>query len=87
MSRMKEVRSVFDNVQRTSYDYMKLLDKTYKDGYRVLIIDDKDGLNSILFAKYGAKVTMYESDIKYIKRGIVDETKVTLISNRKIGIV
>lgn len=83
MNRIIEVRSVFGNVQRTSYEYMKLLNKNYKDGYRVLIVDDKDGLNSIPFASHGGEVTMYESDINYINGGEVDGINITPISNRK----
>ena len=83
MNRIVEVGSVFGNVQRTSYEYMKLLEKKYKSNYSVLIVDDKDGLNSIPFANHGANVTMYESNLNYINGGIVDGTIITPISNRK----
>ena len=50
MNRVKEEGSIFRKPLRTSYDYMKLLNKEFKE-YKVLVIDDKDGLYSIPFFK------------------------------------
>ncbi|HPE14788.1 MAG TPA: hypothetical protein PLT65_03000 [Bacilli bacterium] len=83
MNKKIDKRSVFGNVQRTSYEYMKLLDKKCDSNYKVLIVDDKDGLNSIPFANHGANVTMYEPNNVYIKGGIIDGISITPISNRK----
>ena len=48
MNRTKEVRSVFGNAQRTSYEYIKFLKEKYNTNFRILVVDDKDGLHSTL---------------------------------------
>lgn len=51
MLRKIDVGSVFGNAQRTSYEYMILLSKTKEENFKILVIDDKDDLHSIPFAK------------------------------------
>lgn len=51
MLRKIDVGSVFGNAQRTSYEYMILLSKTKEENFKILVIDYKDGLHSIPFAK------------------------------------
>jgi hypothetical protein len=81
--RKNNVGSVFGIAQRTSYEYMKLLNQKTNGNFKTLVIDDKDGLHSIPFANYGSKVVMYEPNEIYINGGIIDDTKITPITNRK----
>ena len=83
MIRKVDVSSVYGKAQRTSYEYMKLLNEKYKNNYRVLVVDDKDGLHSLPFANHGARVVMYEPNDIYINGGIIDDIKITPITNRK----
>lgn len=83
MIRKVDVSSVYGRAQRTSYEYMKLLNEKYKNNYKVLIVDDKDGLHTIPFANHGAKVVMYEPNSIYITGGEIDSIKIYPISNRK----
>ncbi len=83
MLRKNNVGSVFGIAQRTSYEYMKLLNQKTNGNFKTLVIDDKDGLHSIPFANYGSKVVMYEPNEIYINGGIIDDTKITPITNRK----
>ena len=57
MIRKIDVGSVFGNAQRTSYEYMNLLSKTKKDNFKTLVIDDKDGLTSLLILFSSLKST------------------------------
>lgn len=83
MNRVKDVGSIFGKPLRTSYDYMKLLNKEYKE-YKVLVIDDKDELYSIAFLNHGAnRVVMYEPDERFIKGGVIDNYKLLGINKRK----
>ena len=72
MNRTKEVRSVFGNAQRTSYEYIKFLKEKYNTNFRILVVDDKDGLHSIPFANHNANVVMYEPNEIYINGGIME---------------
>ena len=83
MKRKIDVGSVFGNAQRTSYEYMKLLNKECNGNYRTLVIDDKDGLHSLPFANHGANVVMYEPNSIYIDGGKIDDFNITPITNRK----
>lgn len=83
MKRKNAVGSVYGQPQRISYEYMKNMKKYFKEEYKVLILDDKDGLHSIPFAYNGAKVVMYEPNEIFINGGFIDEIKITDISNRK----
>lgn len=83
MNRKIDVGSVFGNAQRTSYEYMKLLNKEYNGEFKVLVVDDKDGLHSIPFANHGANVVMYEPNEVYIKGGVIDDDIISPITNRK----
>ena len=83
MIRKIDVSSVYGRAQRTSYEYMKLLNAKYNNNYRVLVVDDKDGLHTIPFANHGAKVVMYEPNSIYINGGEIDSVKISPISNRK----
>lgn len=83
MMRKIEVGSVFGRVQRISYEYMKLMNSKFNNSYSVLIIDDKDGLHSLMFAGNNAKVTMYEPNKVYIEGGEIEGINVTPITNRK----
>ena len=83
MIRKVDVGSVFGNAQRTSYEYMKLLDKKTNGNFKTLVIDDKDGLHSLPFANHGSKVVMYEPNEIYINGGIIDSINISPITNRK----
>lgn len=83
MLRKIDVGSVFGNAQRTSYEYMKLLDKKTNGDFKTLVVDDKDGLHSIPFANHGSNVVMYEPNEIYIKGGTIDDFEITPITNRK----
>lgn len=83
MIRKIDVASVFGNAQRTSYEYMKLLNEKYNNNFKTLVVDDKDGLHSIPFANHGSKVVMYEPNDVYINGGIIDDINITPITNRK----
>lgn len=83
MIRKIDVASVFGNAQRTSYEYMKLLNEKYNNNFKTLVVDDKDGLHSIPFANHGSKVVMYEPNEVYINGGIIDDINITPITNRK----
>ena len=83
MKRKIDVGSVFGNAQRTSYEYMKLLNKEYNGEFKVLVVDDKDGLHSIPFANHGANVVMYEPNEVYIKGGVIADDIISPIINRK----
>lgn len=83
MIRKIDVSSVYGRAQRTSYEYMKLLNEKYNNNYKVLIVDDKDGLHTLPFANHGANVVMYEPNKIYIEGGEIDSIKITPISNRK----
>lgn len=52
MIRKIDVGSVFGNAQRTSYEYMKLLNEKHNGNFKTLVIDDKDGLHSLPFANH-----------------------------------
>ena len=83
MNRNKDISSVFGDIQRTSLEYAKLLNKEFKN-YSVLVIDDKDCHHSIMFAKKGAdNVTVYESDKRYINGGIIGTYILPKVENRK----
>lgn len=43
MIRKVEVGSVFGTAQRTSYKYMKFLNKKTNGNFKTLVVDDKDG--------------------------------------------
>lgn len=81
MKRVVDVKSVYGNAQRTSYEYMKLLKEKNKS--KVLVVDDKDGLHSIPFAYRGFDVVMYEPNKIYIDGGNIDNYKLKDITNRK----
>ena len=83
MNRTKEVRSVFGNAQRTSYEYIKFLKEKYNTNFRILVVDDKDGLHSIPFANHNANVVMYEPNEIYINGGIIGNYNILPINNRK----
>ena len=83
MIRKIEVGSVFGIAQRTSYEYMKLLNKNFNEGFKTLVVDDKDGLHSLPFANHGSKVVMYEPNKVYIDGGVIDDINITPITNRK----
>ena len=83
MKRSIDVKSVYGQLQRTGYEYIKILSKEFENNYNVLVIDDKDGLCSIPFALKGAKVTLYEPDERFIYGGIVNEFIVQPIYKRK----
>lgn len=83
MNRKIDVGSVFGNAQRISYEYIKFLNKKYNGNFKTLVVDDKDGLHSIPFAKSGSNVVMYEPNEIYIKGGIIDDEIITPITNRK----
>ena len=83
MIRKIDVGSVFGNAQRTSYEYMKLLNNKKNGNFKTLVIDDKDGLHMLPFANHGSKVVMYEPNGVYINGGIVDNINITPITNRK----
>lgn len=83
MIRKIDVGSVFGTAQRTSYEYMKLLNGKHNGNFKTLVIDDKDGLHSLPFANHGSKVVMYEPNEIYINGGIIDDEIITPISNRK----
>ena len=83
MIRKVDVGSVFGTAQRTSYEYMKLLNKKTNGNFKTLVVDDKDGLHSLPFANHGSKVVMYEPNEVYIKGGIIDDINITPITNRK----
>ena len=48
MIRKIDVGSVFGNAQRTSYEYMKLLDKKTNGDFKTLVVDDKWNLVKIV---------------------------------------
>lgn len=50
--RKVDVRSVFGIAQRTSYEYMKLLNEKTNGNFKILVVDDKDGIHSLPFAKW-----------------------------------
>ena len=52
MIRNVDVRSIFCIAKRTSYEYMKLLNKKTNGNFKTLVADDKDGLHSLPFAKW-----------------------------------
>ena len=83
MIRKVDVRSVFGTAQRTSYEYMKLLNEKTNGNFKTLVVDDKDGLHSLPFANHGSKVVMYEPNEVYINGGIIDDINITPINNRK----
>ena len=83
MIRKVDVGSVFGTAQRTSYEYMKLLNEKTNGNFRTLVVDDKDGLHSLPFATHGSKVVMYEPNEVYIKGGVIDDITITPITNRK----
>lgn len=83
MIRKIDVGSVFGTAQRTSYEYMKLLNEKHNGNFKTLVVDDKDGLHSIPFANRGAKVVMYEPNEVYIHGGVIDDKTITSITNRK----
>ena len=83
MIRKVDVGSVFGTAQRTSYEYMKLLNEKTNGNFRTLVVDDKDGLHSIPFATHGSKVVMYEPNEVYINGGVIDDIAITPITNRK----
>ena len=83
MIRKVDVGSVFGTAQRTSYEYMKLLNKKTNGSFRTLVVDDKDGLHPIPFATHGSKVVMYEPNEVYINGGVIDDITITPITNRK----
>jgi hypothetical protein len=83
MIRKKDVGSVFGNAQRTSYEYMKLLNEKYNGNFKTLVIDDKDGLHSLPFVNHGSNVVMYEPNSIYINGGIIDAVNISSINNRK----
>ena len=83
MKRSIDVKSVYGQLQRTGYEYIKILSKEFENNYNVLVIDDKDGLCSIPFALKGAKVILYEPDERFIYGGIVNEFIVQPIYKRK----
>ena len=84
MIRKVDVSSVYGKAQRTSYEYMKLLNEKYKNNYRVLVVDDKDGLHSLPFANHGARVVMYEPNDIYINGGIIDDIKTLILLQKYI---
>ena len=67
MIRKVDVSSVYGKAQRTSYEYMKLLNEKTNGNFKTLVVDDKDGLHSLPFANHGSKVVMYEPNEIYIK--------------------
>ena len=81
MIRKIDVGSVFGNAQRTSYEYMKLLNNKKNGNFKTLVIDDKDGLHMLPFANHGSKVVMYEPNGVYINGGIVDNINISIILN------
>ena len=81
--RKVDVGSVFGIAQRTSYEYMKLLNEKTNGNFKTLVVDDKDGLHSLPFANHGSKVVMYEPNEVYINGGIIDDINITPITNRK----
>ena len=83
MIRKVDVGSVFGTAQRTSYEYMKLLNEKTNGNFRTLVVDDKDGLHSIPFATHGSKIVMYEPNEVYINGGVIDDITITPITNRK----
>ena len=83
MIRKVDVGSVFGTAQRTSYEYMKLLNEKTNGNFRTLVVDDKDGLHSIPFATHGSNVVMYEPNEVYINGGVIDDITTTPITNRK----
>lgn len=84
MIRKVDVSSVYGKAQRTSYEYMKLLNEKYKNNYRVLVVDDKDGLHYLPFANHGARVVMYEPNDIYINGGIIDDIKTLILLQKYI---
>lgn len=84
MIRKLDVSSVYGKAQRTSYEYMKLLNEKYKNNYRVLVVDDKDGLHSLPFANHGSRVVMYEPNDIYINGGIIDDIKTLILLQKYI---
>lgn len=50
---------------------MILLSKIKEENFKILVIDDKEGLHSIPFANHGSKVVMYEPNEIYTKSGEV----------------
>ncbi len=83
MIRKVDVGNVFGTGQRTSYEYMKLLNKKTNGNFKTLVVDDKDGLHSLPFANHGSKVVVYEPNEIYINGGIIDDITITPITNRK----
>ena len=83
MIRKVDVGSVFGTAQRTSYEYMKLLNEKTNGNFKTLVVDDKDGLHSLPFANHGSKVVMYEPNEIYINGGVIDDIAITPITNRK----
>ena len=84
MIRKVYVSSVYSKAQRTSYEYMKLLNEKYKNNYRVLVVDDKDGLHSLPFANHGARAVMSEPNDIYINGGIIDDIKTLILLQKYI---
>ena len=83
MIRKVDVGSIFGTAQRTSYEYMKLLNKKTNGNFKTLVVDDKDELHSLPFANHGSKVVMYEPNEIYINGGIIENITITPITNRK----
>lgn len=83
MIRKVDVGSIFGTAQRTSYEYMKLLNKKTNGNFKTLVVDDKDELHSLPFANHGSKVVIYEPNEIYINGGIIENITITPITNRK----
>ena len=81
MKRIKNTGSVFGNVQRTSYEYMKMLKEKF-DTANVLVVDDSDGHHALSFAKHGSNVTIFEPDPLYINGGTIDSFDVIGLNSR-----
>ena len=81
MKRIKNTGSIFGNVQRTSYEYMKLLKSKY-DIANVLVVDDVDGHHGLSYAKHGSNVVIYESDPVYINGGVIDNFGIIGLNKR-----
>lgn len=57
--------------QRTSYEYMKLLNKKTNGNFKKLVVDDKDGLHLLPFADHRSTVVMLVPNEVYVNGGLL----------------
>ena len=82
MNTKKGMKSVFGDSPKTAYEYVKLLNSKENNNRSLLVIDCYDGIWAMSFIRVNYFVDCYETNITYLKGGIIDGFKTEGLINK-----